>query len=125
MLTPVENICLLRFGSCYIIRLGHKKQIDTCTREFPRAAEQLQMCKSPLHVLGTKSLHCSGKQQLAARDQFVGLYQQYYCFLLKRSAALHAFWDMHYHAPGPDMTGKVQGILEKRNCNYLREAGEM
>lgn len=68
-----KSICPLRFGSCYIIRLGHKKQIDTCTREFPWAAEQLQMCKSPLHVLGqsppfdrsTISSHCSGKQLAA------------------------------------------------------------
>lgn len=69
-----KSVCTLRFGLCYIIRLGHKKQIDTCTREFPWEADQLQMCKSPLHVLrqslpfdrSTISSHCCSGKQLAA-----------------------------------------------------------
>jgi len=91
---------------------------------IPRVPDQLQMCKSPLHVLCTIS---SGKQlaalcfhqwQLNSWFKSKVLFLQCYCFGEAPQQPCMLFWDTHYHT---FVTGKVQGILEKRNCNYLRD----
>lgn len=98
---------------------------------IPREPDRLQMCKSPLHVLRTIYPHtalgsswqlCTFTVKLLIKSKV--LFLQCYRFGEARRQPCMLFWDTHYHTPVPDVTGKVQGILEKRNCNYLREADE-
>lgn len=124
-----------RWGLVHVIWYASviKKQIDKCTREFPKSLINYR-CVNPHSMSSAQyilSLLWEAAGSFALSPMTVKLlikskvlFLQCYCFGEAPQQPCMLFWYTHYHTPVPDVTGKVQGILEKRNCNYLREADE-